>query len=202
MTRRYWSVECQTFEPNHRFLKNELRAKHRSEYRERRCMIPGKLKPLIPRPEKNSCANCPYPQCRDNQLPDLSWDEYVDAMGEVAQADPGFERVENRMAIAEAVKAIASQNPKFSQAIVLKEYYWLSVAEIADRLHCYSDQTYMRWTWGICDGMMQSPIPYYKGSYSKNIKAKRPAIRHVRTRLQNGTCKCHIVLWLQNVLTQ
>lgn len=27
--------------------------------------------------------------------------------------------------------------------------------------------------------MKQSPIPYYKGSYSKNIKAKRPAIRLV-----------------------
>ena len=39
------------------------------------------------------------------------------------------------MAIAEAVKAIAAQNPKFAQAIVLKECYGLSVAEIADRLH-------------------------------------------------------------------
>ena len=85
-------------------------------------MIPGKLKPLIPYPEKNCCANCPYPQYRDNQLPDLSWDQYVDAMSDVSQVDPGFARVENRMAIAEAVKAIAAQNPKFAQAIVLKEY--------------------------------------------------------------------------------
>ena len=95
-------------------------------YRERRCMIPGKLKPLIPCPEKNSCANCPYPQYRDNQLPDLSWDQYVDAMSDVSQVDPGFARVENRMAIAEAVKAIAAQNPKFAQAIVLKEYEMLN----------------------------------------------------------------------------
>ena len=73
-------------EQTYRFLRDELRAKHRSEYRERRCMIPGKLKPLIPCPEKNSCKNCPYPQCRDSQLPDLSWDEYVDAMSGVAQA--------------------------------------------------------------------------------------------------------------------
>ena len=34
-------------------------------------MILGKLKPLIPCPEKNSYKNCPYPQHRDNQLPDL-----------------------------------------------------------------------------------------------------------------------------------
>ena len=114
---------------------NELRAKHRSEYRERRCMIPGKLKPLIPCPEKNSCKNCPYPQCRDAQLPDLSWDEYTDAMSSVAQADPGFEQLAKRMAIADAVKVIAAQNPKFAQAIVIKEYYGLSVADIAQKLN-------------------------------------------------------------------
>ena len=98
-------------------------------------MVPGKLKPLIPCPEKNSCKNCPYPQCRDSQLPDLSWDEYVDAMSGVAQADPGFEQLEKRMAIADAVRVIADQNPKFAQAIVLKEYYGLSVTEIAQKLN-------------------------------------------------------------------
>ncbi len=56
-------------------------------------------------------------------------------MSEVAQVDPGFERVENKMVIAEVVKAIAAQNPKFAQAIVTKEYKRLSVAEIADLLH-------------------------------------------------------------------
>ena len=122
-------------EQTYRFLRDELRAKHRSEYRERRCMIPGKLKPLIPCPEKNSCKNCPYPQCRDSQLPDLSWDEYIDAMSGVAQTDPGFEQFEKRLAIADAVKAIAAQNPKFAQAIVLKEYFGLSVAEIARKLN-------------------------------------------------------------------
>ena len=122
-------------EQTYRFLRDELRAKHRSEYRERRCMIPGKLKPLIPCPEKNSCKNCPYPQCRDSQLPDLSWDEYVDVMSGVAQVDPGFAQLERRMAIADAVKFIADQNPKFAQAIVLKEYYGLSVAEIAQKLN-------------------------------------------------------------------
>ncbi|MBR6028897.1 MAG: sigma-70 region 4 domain-containing protein [Clostridia bacterium] len=39
------------------------------------------------------------------------------------------------MDIADAVKAIAAQNPKFAQAIVLKEYYGLSVADIAQKLN-------------------------------------------------------------------
>ncbi len=37
--------------------------------------------------------------------------------------------------IAEAVKAIAAQNPKFAQAIVLKEDYGLTVSEIAQKLN-------------------------------------------------------------------
>ena len=39
------------------------------------------------------------------------------------------------MAIADAVKVIADQNLKFTQAIVLKEYYGLSVVEIAKELN-------------------------------------------------------------------
>ena len=117
-------------EQTYRFLRDELRAKHRNEYRERRCMIPGKLKPLIPCPEKNSCKNCPYPQHRDNQLPDLCWDDYATTFSEVAQPDPEFQRMADRATIADVIKAISAQNPKFAQAIVLKEYYGLSVAEI------------------------------------------------------------------------
>lgn len=56
-------------------------------------------------------------------------------MSDVAQTAPGFELLEKRMAIADAVKVIAAQNPKFAQAIVLQEYYDLSVAEIAQKLN-------------------------------------------------------------------
>lgn len=42
--------------------------------------------------------------------------------------------MEDRVAIADVIKAISAQNPKFAQAIVLKEYYGLSVAEIAEKL--------------------------------------------------------------------
>ena len=107
-------------EETYRFLRDELRARHRDEYRERRCMIPGKLKLLIPCPEKNSCKNCPYPQHRDNQLPDLCWDDYATTFSEVAQPDPEFQRMADRATIADVIKAISAQNPKFAQAIVLK----------------------------------------------------------------------------------
>ena len=122
-------------EKSYLFLLGELRKKHRAEYRENRCMVPGKLKPLIPCPEKNSCQNCPYPECRDNRLPNLSWDEYVETFGDVARPDPEFQRAEDRMVIADVIRAISAQNPKFAQAILLKEYYGLSVKEVAAKLH-------------------------------------------------------------------
>lgn len=101
-------------EQTYRFLRDELRAKHRNEYRERRCMILGKLKPLIPCPEKNSYKNCPYPQHRDNQLPDLCWDDYATTFSEVAQPDSEFQRMADRATIADVIKAISAQNPKFA----------------------------------------------------------------------------------------
>ena len=97
-------------EQTYHFLRDELRAKYRNEYRERRCMILGKLKPLIPCPEKNSCKNCPYPQHRDNQLPDLCCDDYATTFSEVAQPSPEFQRMADRATIADVIKAISAQN--------------------------------------------------------------------------------------------
>ena len=74
-------------------------------------------------------------QCRASQLSDLSRDEYVDSMSGAAQADPDLQQAENRMPIADAIKVISTQSPKFTLAIILKEYVGLSVSEIADRLH-------------------------------------------------------------------
>ena len=82
-------------------------------------MILGKLKPLIPCPEKNSCKNCPYPQHRYNQLPDLCCDDYATTFSEVAQPSPEFQRMADRATIADVIKAISAQNQKFTQAIVL-----------------------------------------------------------------------------------
>ena len=45
---------------------NDLRAKHRDEYRSRRCQFPGKRKgTLIMCPECNRCRECPFPNYRD-----------------------------------------------------------------------------------------------------------------------------------------
>ena len=62
-------------EETYRFLLGELRARHRNDYRNSRCMIPGKYH-LIRCPECNSCRRCPFLEYRDQRQPTvISWDE-------------------------------------------------------------------------------------------------------------------------------
>ena len=63
-------------EATYKMLLGNLRAEHRDKYRERRCLILGKLKPLIRCPECNCCTECPYPESRDkHKANNLSWEE-------------------------------------------------------------------------------------------------------------------------------
>ena len=65
-------------EETYRFLLGELRARHRDEYRNSRCMVPGKYR-LIRCPECNSCRRCPFPEYRDQRQPTvISWDEGIE----------------------------------------------------------------------------------------------------------------------------
>lgn len=113
----------------------ELRKKHRDAYRKHRCKIPGTLKPLIPCPECNSCANCPFPEYRDQHQPDnISWDGLIDSgYEEVSNTDEI--RLANIRVMLESVSAeISAVNPKFTAAITLKEFYGFTVPEIADMM--------------------------------------------------------------------
>ena len=123
-------------EATYKMLLNDLRKRHRDEYRQKRCPIPGKLKPTIPCPECNKCSECPYPEYRDQHKGNtLSWDELIESGYEVPQEDPGMQQVETRMELDAVCKIIKAENPKFLAAIVLKEYHGLSVKEIAKRMN-------------------------------------------------------------------
>ena len=125
-------------------LLGDLRAKHRDAYRKKRCPIPGKLKPTILCPECNKCSECPYPEYRDrHKANSISWeglieDAYERNMGEDYDGDPtedpSFHQREVEMELEEVCKVIDAKNPLYTKAIVMKEYYGLSVDEIAKRL--------------------------------------------------------------------
>ena len=120
-------------------LLNELRTRRREEYRKKRCRIPGKLKPTIICPECNRCAECPYPEYRDmHRANNLSWEGLIETAYEGADTevadDEGMRQKEIEMEFEAVCKVIDAKNPLYTKAIVLKEYYDLSVAEIAKKL--------------------------------------------------------------------
>lgn len=113
-------------------LLGDLRNKYRKAYRKDRCKIPGKKKPLIRCPECNSCADCPFPEYRDKRQPDnLSWDALIDASYEETAENDDLRLVEIRALLSAVCEEISAVNPKFTEAITLKEFYGYSVKEIA-----------------------------------------------------------------------
>lgn len=128
-------------EATYRFLINELGDKYRTAFRKNRCLIPGKLKPLIRCPDENKCTNCPHPECRDQrQANEISYDGMIESGFEtngvdgIVYEDPAFHQIEVEDELKAVIKVIATKNPKYAKAIVMKEYHGMKVPEIAVRL--------------------------------------------------------------------
>ena len=114
-----------------------INTQHSQDNRKRRCMIPGKLKPLIVCPDCNSCAHCPYPEYRDkHETREISYNDKLNAQKITPKESPEIRKLELTWTIREACRRISEINPLFTRAIVLKEYYNLTVDEIAEELNC------------------------------------------------------------------
>ena len=113
----------------------EVNSEHSRKYREERCLIPGKQSPLIACPDSNRCAQCPFPMYRDKRKANnISLDVHMEAGGDFADSDKDMRAAEARIELEKVCKTISQKNPKYTQAIILKEYYGLSVKEIAKRM--------------------------------------------------------------------
>lgn len=113
-----------------------INTQHSQDNRKRRCMIPGKLKPLIVCPDCNSCAHCPYPEYRDkHETREISYNDKLNAQKITPRESPEIRKLELTWTIREACRRISEINPLFTRAIVLKEYYNLTVDEIAEELN-------------------------------------------------------------------
>ena len=124
-----------------------INTQHSQDNRKRRCMIPGKLKPLIVCPDCNSCAHCPYPEYRDkHEAREISYNDKLNAQKITPRESPEIRKLELTWTIREACRRISEINPLFTRAIVLKEYYNLTVDEIAEELNCspYMVRYYLR----------------------------------------------------------
>ena len=118
------------------FLLDELRTRHRKEYRSRRCQIPGKNKPLIMCPECNRCSECPYPEYRDkHNANSISWDGLIESGYEGEADNCMVEQLQAKLEYDEIRTLMDSKNPIIAQVFEMKERDGFSVSEIADRLH-------------------------------------------------------------------
>ncbi len=125
----------------------KINTEHSQEYRKRRCMIPGKKKPLIVCPDCNSCAHCPYPEYRDkHEMREIVYDEEIKVQRTRSTESPEFHMLELKWKIEGACKKMDEQNPLFSISIILKEYCGYTVKEIAFMLECteYDVRYYLR----------------------------------------------------------
>ena len=124
-------------EDTYRFLLGELYARHRDNYRQNRCMVPGKTR-LIRCPDSNSCANCPFPGYRDQRQPTvISWDDGIESdsreMAELYEAKVQYEEIRDRM---------VREDPLIAEIFEMKEGSGMTVREIADRLGLTTRQIY------------------------------------------------------------
>ena len=119
-----------------KMLLDELRDKHRKEYRQKRCQIPGILKPTIFCPDSNRCSDCPFPEYRDqHRANNLSWETLVESGYEEVCHDDDYHGIEVKDELEYVCKLIGGKNPKHLTAIVLKEYHNLSVKQIAEQMN-------------------------------------------------------------------
>jgi len=124
-------------EETYRFLLGELRARHRNDYRNSRCMVPGKYH-LIRCPECNSCRKCPYLEYRDQRQPTvISWDEDTESesrgMADLYEAKVQYEEIRQLM---------IREDPLIAEIFEMKEGSGMTVREIADRLGLTTRQIY------------------------------------------------------------
>ena len=125
----------------------KINSEHSRENRLKRCLVPGKRRPLIPCPECNSCAKCPFPEYRDkHEMQEVVFDDEIKVQRTRSTESPDYHKLEVKWKIQGACKMMDEQNPLFAKAIILKEYNGYTVPEIAEILHCteYDVRYYLR----------------------------------------------------------
>lgn len=136
------------------FMLTELRTKHRDEYRNRRCQIPGKYKgTLIMCPECNRCAACPFPEYRDQHKARIvSRDEMIES-GYEGEVDTRMVRqLDAKLQYEEIRDLMDKENPLITQVFEKKERDGLSNEEIAADLGITKRQTYYLYSKALAIG--------------------------------------------------
>lgn len=135
------------------FLLGELRSRHRNEYRKRRCLIPGTLKPLIRCPECHKCSRCPFPEYRDtHKATFISMDALIETGYEGEFDSRMIEQLDAKLQYEEIREMMDRENPLITQVFEMKERDGLSNEEIAAELGITKRQTYYLYSKALAIG--------------------------------------------------
>ena len=113
-------------------LSHDLWAQQMKGYRISRCMVPGKLKPLVRCPEKYKCDECPFGISVWNRKPNIvSLDELMERRREPSGNESVDQLVSQRMELQEIKAAMDEKDSRLFQIFVLMNLLDYNKSEIA-----------------------------------------------------------------------
>ena len=106
------------------------------EYRNNRCMIPGKQKPLIRCPQNNKCDACPFGISSWNRQPNLiSLDELMDIGFEPENTEAPDQQVFQRMELQEIKLKMEEKDSRLFEIFVMVNLLDCKKTDIALKFH-------------------------------------------------------------------
>lgn len=101
-------------------LSRELWAQQSREYRNNRCMVPGKIKLVVRCPESNKCDACPFGMSPWNRQPNLiSFDNLMDMDREPCDSESVEQQVFQKMELLKLKEMMDEEDKRLFQIFVL-----------------------------------------------------------------------------------
>ena len=124
-------------------LTRDLWAQQTKEYRDARCLVLGKLKPLVRCPEKYKCVECPFGNTIWNRQPNIvSLDEMMDCGRELSDKVTIEQLVFQRMELQEIKAAMDEKDSRLFQIFVLMNLLDFNKSEIARKYQISRNHAY------------------------------------------------------------
>ena len=124
-------------------LTRDLWTQQTKEYRDTRCMVPGKLKPLIRCPEKNKCDKCPFGNSIWNYQPNIvSLDSLMDQGREPSDKVSVDQLVFQRMELQELKVAMDEKDNRLFEIFLLINLQDYNKSDIARKYQISRNHAY------------------------------------------------------------
>lgn len=124
-------------------LTRNLWAQQTKEHRDTRCLVPGKLKPLVRCPEKNKCVECPFGISVWNRQPNIvSLDELMERRREPSDKMSVDQLVFQRMELQELKAAMDEKDNRLFEIFVLINLQDYNKSDIARKYQISRNHAY------------------------------------------------------------